>query len=304
MVMPLEKPIVRNECLDVFLMQCHRNVAQEQFNKLLFSEKSMNHPQQKIKAFQQHILNWYAQHKRDLPWRKTHDPYAILVSEVMLQQTQVERVVHYYGRFLETYPTMEALASAEKVELLKMWQGLGYNNRVLRLQQFAQELMQRKKGFPETYAALLELPGIGPYTARAILAFAFNQAVPVVDTNIRRVLIHELGLDERIFMQELEVIAQQCIPRGKSREWHNALMDYGALFATARATGVESLSKQGKFEGSTRQARSSIVRHLLEKKRATLMELREKYPHREFDAIVKKMLKEGLVREKNGKMVL
>ncbi len=258
----------------------------------------------KIEDFQNIVLTWYAKHQRDLPWRKTTDPYRILVSEVMLQQTQVDRVVKYYRHFLMKYPTLIDLAKAEKVELLSMWQGLGYNNRVLRLQQMALEIVKRKKGFPQKYEELLELPGIGPYTARAVLAFAFNQEVPVVDTNIRRVLIVELGIDEKIEVKELEEVALRCVPMGRSCEWHNALMDYGALVATAHVTGVESLSKQGVFEGSTRQVRSSIVKYLLEKKKATLKELREKFMHEEFDAIVAKMMKEGLVKENEGMLML
>ncbi len=259
---------------------------------------------EKIAIFQHKILKWYAENKRDLPWRKTTNPYHILVSEVMLQQTQVDRVILFYERFLKKYSTLQDLAKAEKMELLAMWQGLGYNSRVLRLQKLAMEIVEGKKGFPTEYAQLLELPGIGSYTARAVLAFAFNRGVPVVDTNIRRVLIHELGLDEGISSKEMEMIAQQCIPRGKSCEWHNALMDYGALHATAYATGIESLSKQGKFAGSTREVRSGIVRYLLEKKSAGREELRERYCHVEFNAIVEKMMREGLVTEKEGKIVL
>lgn len=265
----------------------------------------MHVPQERIRAFQHKILRWYVGHKRELPWRKTRNPYCILISEIMLQQTQVGRVVLYYKRFLQEFPTFEALAKADKITLLKIWQGLGYNNRALRLQQCAQQIMRHHRGrIPASFDALLELPGIGPYSARAVLVFAFNKETPVIDTNIRRALIHELSLDGSSTMQELEIIAQQCIPQGKSREWHNALMDYGALHATASKTGIASLSKQSTFEGSTRQVRSRIVRHLLEHKSATRKELRMLYPHSEFNAIVDKMLREGLMREKEEKMTL
>ena len=264
----------------------------------------MNLSPQKIISFQEKVLSWYAENKRDLPWRKTTNPYEILVSEIMLQQTQVDRVIPFYHRFLATFPTFEALSKADKVVLLKLWQGLGYNNRVLRLQRLAQELTAAQKPFPQTYEQLLELPGIGPYTARAVLAFAFNCSVPVVDTNIRRVLTHELSLPETLTPKELEQIAEQCIPEGKSRLWHNALMDYGALHATAAKTGIESLSKQGTFEGSTRQVRSTLVKYLLAHRQATSQELSALMPHKEFKSILEKMLKEHLIKEEQGKIVL
>ncbi len=258
----------------------------------------------KIQTLQNKILNWYTTNKRDLPWRTTQEPYHILVSEIMLQQTQVDRVIPYYHKWLETFPTLESLAKAEKTLILKNWSGLGYNNRPLRLQQLAQQLTQKSLPFPTTYVSLVELPGIGPYTANAILAFAFNQSVPVIDTNIRRVLIHELHLPEAISLENLQIIAQQCIPKDKSKLWHNALMDYGALYATSRKTGIESLSKQSKFEGSTRQVRSNIVKYLLENKTTTLERLKSLYSHKEFNTILEKMLKEGLVKQKENTLTL
>ncbi|HLD43204.1 MAG TPA: Fe-S cluster assembly protein HesB [Candidatus Nanoarchaeia archaeon] len=217
-----------------------------------------------IKRVQNKILGHYAKLGRDFPWRKTKDPYKILVSEVMLQQTQTERVVPKYSAFVERYPNVFALSKANDRELLLLWSGLGYNRRAISLKRACQEIVERFGGeFPKNEADLRSLPGIGPYTSRAVLAFAFNKAVPVVDTNIRRILIHEFGLDERISFMELEKIAKELIPKGKSRIWHNALMDYGAMVATARKTGVSSLGKQGKFEGSRRWYRSQIVKMAL-----------------------------------------
>lgn len=247
---------------------------------------------------QEKILEWYSKNKRDLPWRRTKDPYAILVSEVMLQQTQVDRVISKYLAWMEAFPTLNALATADKRKVLLLWSGLGYNNRALRLQKLAQTLKDGE--LPKTEEELLKLPGIGPYTARAILAFAFNKEVAVIDTNIRRVLIHELGLSEDISLKELEKIALDLVPKGKSCIWHNALMDYGAMEKTARKTGVKSLSKQSKFEGSERQVRGRILKKLLSEKKVSIEELREMFFHENFDVILEGMRKEGILRvEKN-----
>lgn len=259
---------------------------------------------QEIKALQKKILSWYEKNKRDLPWRKTTEPYAILVSEIMLQQTQVDRVMPYYERFLKSFPTLKSLSSADKKVLLEHWSGLGYNSRALRLQQLAQILTGKGKSIPSDKERLLELPGIGPYTANAVLAFSFNKDAPVMDTNIRRVLIHELGLREDISLDALEKIALKCIPSRKSREWHNALMDYGALIATAQKTGITSLSKQSQFEGSTRWARGEIVRRLIKGNAVDLKrlkaDLKEEYSFNRIEEIVRKMEREGVIqREKN-----
>ena len=259
--------------------------------------------EKKKKAFQGKVLSWYEANKRDLPWRKTTDPYQILISEVMLQQTQVDRVIPYYERWLKALPDFESLAKVDKLTLLKLWSGLGYNNRALRLQKLAQAVIGKYKGqFPEDEQELLSLPGIGPYTASAVLAFVFNKETAVIDTNIRRVLIHELNLKEDTSQEELKRIALQCVPEGKSCIWHNALMDYGALEKTARKTGIQSLSKQPEFEGSERKVRGEIVKYLLEKKEAAIAEIKEKYNHENFEKIIEKMEKDGLIRKGASKI--
>jgi len=256
-----------------------------------------------IGAFQEMILSFYAGEKRDLPWRKTTDPYKIIVSEVMLQQTQVDRVIPYFEKWIARWPTFSDLAQAEKSEVLAYWSGLGYNSRPIRLQKLAQEIVERGD-FPTERDDLLKLPGIGPYTAGAVLAFAFNLDVPCVDTNIRRVLIHELGLPEDISAKELEQVALDCVPPGRSREWYNALMDYGAMVKTARKTGIRPTSCQSKFEGSSRQIRGKVLRFLLAKKKANYDSLMKHVEDVRLDDVLLGMIKDGVVEESNGEFTL
>ncbi len=256
-----------------------------------------------VAAFQQKILSFYSGEKRDLPWRRTTDPYCILVSEVMLQQTQVDRVIPYYEKWIARWPTFGDLAVAEKSELLAYWSGLGYNSRPIRLQKLAQRVVELDS-FPTDRDELLKLPGIGPYTAGAVLAFAFNLEVPCVDTNIRRVLIHELGLSEDISAKELEEIALSCVPKGKAREWYNALMDYGAMVKTARKTGIKSTSRQSTFEGSSRQIRGKVLRLLLAEKKMSYDGLMQRIEDVRLDDVLKGMIKDGVVVEDKGEFTL
>ena len=217
------------------------------------------------------LLGWYAANGRDLPWRRARDPYAILVSEVMLQQTQVSRVVPKYGEFLARFPDLSALAQAPLADVLALWSGLGYNNRAVRLKKAAEAAVARTRdgrlgrppALPDTLEELVSLPGVGPYTARAVLIFAHNADLAAVDANIRRVLLHELRLPHELPATELQRVADVVLPRGRSRDWHNALMDYGALVLTSRATGIAPLTTQSPFEGSRRSYRSRLVRLLL-----------------------------------------
>ncbi len=264
--------------------------------------KSVILDEQRIVTVQQEILWRYAVYGRDLPWRHTTDPYYILLSEVMSQQTQVSRVIEYYHRFIQRYPSIQDLAISSKAELLSMRSGLGYNSRALRLQQCCQAVVDQYAGvMPEQYESLIQLPGIGPYTANAILAFAYNQDTPVMDTNIRRVLIYSFKLPHDISPKLLVDTARQCVPHGHGRIWNNALMDYGAMVLTSSVTGIKSLSQQWSFEWSTRQVRSQVLQYILKTKKADLDQLRSLTTHIQFDLILQKMLKEGIV-VKNGEM--
>jgi A/G-specific adenine glycosylase len=230
-----------------------------------------------VAELQARILAWYTANARDLPWRRTTDPYAILVSEVMLQQTQVARVIPKYAAFLAVYPRLEDLAPAPLDDVLRLWKGLGYNNRARRLRDCAAAVVADAGGrpaeLPRSLPRLQSLPGVGPYTARAVLAFAYNADVAAVDANVRRVLAHELDLPGDLSQRDLQTVAETVLPRGRSRDWHNALMDYGALVLTARATGIAPRTRQGAFEGSRRWYRSRLLQALLERGPQRLDEL-------------------------------
>jgi len=231
-----------------------------------------------VEALRARVFGWYALNRRDLPWRRTQDPYAVLVSEIMLQQTQVQRVIPKYEVFLTTYPRLEDLAAAPLSDVLRLWQGLGYNNRARRLRDCAVRAVEttppgKDAALPRGLDGLLGLPGIGPYTARAVLIFAHNDDLAAVDANVRRVLTHELGLPADLPARDVQAVADVVLPRGRSRDWHNALMDYGALVLTARATGIAPRTRQSVFQGSRRQQRARLLRILLRRGPQTITQI-------------------------------
>jgi len=228
----------------------------------------MDFDRKQIPAFRRKILAFYRTNRRSLPFRRTKDPYRILVSEVMSHQTQLERVVPKYKEWIARWPDWQSLARATDRELLAAWSGLGYNRRAINLGRTAEIVVTRYGGMlPQEPDDLVKLPGIGPYTARAVLIFAFNKPLAAIDTNVRRVLIHELNLPVDLSLLELEDMALMVMPKGKGREWHYALMDYGALKLPSRLSHVKPVSRQSRFEGSLRQIRGEIVRQLTTKKR-------------------------------------
>ena len=261
----------------------------------------------RTRALQTRLLTWYGENRRDLPWRRTVDPYAILVSEIMLQQTQVPRVAPRFVEWLEAWPDLESLAAAALADVLRRWQGLGYNNRARRLQECAAAAVAaapggRRAELPRTLEGLRALPGIGPYTARAVLVFAHNDDLAAVDANVRRVLTQQLDLSEDLGDRRLQEVADAVLPRGRSRDWHNALMDYGSLVLTARSTGIASRGRQGAFEGSRRQKRARVVRRLLQHGPQPLCELAGSLglPDDETAEIVALLRRDGLVTESGG----
>lgn len=196
------------------------------------------------------LLAWFRQNGRDLPWRHTRDPYAILVSEVMLQQTQVDRVIPYYHAFLAKFPTVADLAAAPTAEVITAWAGLGYNRRAVNLQRTAQAVVNDYGGeFPRDVAALRALPGIGPYTAGAIACFAFEQDTAFLDTNMRRVL-HRIFVGSDVPApaasdRQISEIAAKIVPPGHGWTWNQGLIEFGALQCTARKPACVVCPVQG-----------------------------------------------------------
>lgn len=230
------------------------------------------------------VLSHYKKHARNhLPWRKTHDPYKILVSEMMLQQTQVDRVIPKYEAFIARFPTAKKLASATLAEVLLLWQGLGYNRR-------AKYLWEAAKQWGET--ELEELPGVGPYTANAVRVFAYNEPRVLIETNIRAVYIHFL-FPNRALVRDSELLPHIRVPKGvEPREWYAALMDYGSyLKKTVPNPSRKSRHhvRQKKFVGSDRQIRGAILRAHLHRTRVT------GFPTSRVRALRKKLRSEGLI---------
>lgn len=256
-----------------------------------------------VKSFHKKIFTFYKERGRhDLPWRKTTNRYHILVSEIMLQQTQVDRVIPKYNAWITRFTTPSALAAAPLKDILDLWSGLGYNSRAKRLQDAAKRVVEQFAGsVPQSSEQLLTLPGIGPYTSRSVLIFADNQDLATVDTNIRRIFIDEFKLEESISDKELFELAELVLPKGKSCDWHNALMDYGATFLTARKTGIKSKSTRSTFSGSRRQIRGEIIRQLLEGDK-TLTYLKKLSDTHDVLSILKDLEKEGLISSKKNKV--
>ena len=247
------------------------------------------------RSFHDAVAGWYAHNARVLPWRGVDDPYAVLVSEVMLQQTQVDRVIPKYRAFLDAFPTLQALADAQPAEVIRLWAGMGYNGRAVRLHRLAREVVDHHGGeLPRTAEDLRKLPGIGPYTAAAVASFAFGEPVAVLDTNIYRVLsrvVHGVDAPSR---DALHPLAEELLPGPDSpltpADWHQALMDIGATLCTARQprcmlcplrafcaaaphlqsggdpalaeASVPYAPRQSRFQGSVRYFRGRIVDHL------------------------------------------
>ena len=183
------------------------------------------------------LLAWYPRHQRDLPWRHTRDPYAIWLSEVILQQTRVAQGLPYYETFLRAYPTVQAMAAAPETEVLRYWQGLGYYSRARNMHRTARQVVEEYGGhFPDNYAGLLKLRGVGPYTAAAIASFAFDEAVAVLDGNVYRVLARLFGLHSDIAApssrKEFQAVADQHIPASAPADFNQAIMEFGAIQCT------------------------------------------------------------------------
>jgi len=263
-----------------------------------------------VSGFQQLVYSYADQQGRDLPWRRINDPWQVLVSEVMLQQTQVERVIPKYNAFLERFPGPVALAAAPIPELLEAWQGLGYNRRALNLQRAAQMVVTQWHGrLPDDPVLLQQLPGIGPYTAGAIAAFAFNRPTVFLETNIRAVLLHLVFHGQQaVTDKQLLPVAEAVLDRTAPGRWYNALMDYGSDLKRrfpnpSRRSRHHSV--QSRFEGSDRQLRGALLRLLLNTNGLTVDAIRralEIEPDR-LQRIIEGMVREGFL-QRNGRRYL
>ncbi len=241
--------------------------------------------------------------RKRLPWRQTRDPYRILVSEIMLQQTQVDRVIPLYRAFLKEFPTVRALARAPLSSVLRRWSGLGYNRRARYLSEAARAMVKHHQGkVPVSFEALQNLPGVGVYTARAVLVFAFGEGDTMLETNIRTALIHHFfpSSKKKHLDANLLTLAQAVYgkhERANTRAWHNALMDYGAhLKKQGVRLNARSLAytPQPRFEGSLRQVRGAILKTLLQKK--PLQSVRKIYGAR-VDQALTALERNGLIKK-------
>lgn len=261
------------------------------------------------RQFQQIIWGFYREHGRhELPWRQPEvtgefDPYKIMVSEIMLQQTQVPRVITKYQEFLLLFPDLQTLAAAEQGEVIRAWSGLGYNRRAKFLHQAAKVIQDKCEGaFPHTQENLIVLPGVGKNTAGAILAYAFNEPVEFIETNIRTVYIHHFFDDqEKIEDTKILNMLSNTLDRENPREWYWALMDYGSYLKKSgvrRNHQSKHYSKQSIFEGSKRQIRGQVLRALAEEPQ-TLEQLSENIRDDRLQNVINELLKEGLIQKKD-----
>jgi A/G-specific adenine glycosylase len=270
------------------------------------------------------LLSWYATDHRDFPWRRTTDPYAVLVSEVMLQQTQASRVAERFPIFMRRFPTAAALAAATEAQVLAAWSGLGYNRRALALRRAATEVASH--GWPQDMEALTRLPGIGPYTARAMASLAFGEPVGVVDTNVRRWLVRRFGLRADTRLVELQTLADALAIAGSAADaapWTHATMEFGAAICTPRsprcnacpiADGCPSrgmaatvpVPRQASFAGSDRAYRGAILRALSGARRhaITMRAAGDLVPEGAVERVVAGLERDGLLHRSTGRLVL
>jgi A/G-specific adenine glycosylase len=227
-----------------------------------------------VRIFRKIIYGHYAEIRRNLPWRKTRNPYRILVSEIMLQQTQIERVIEKYRLFIKSFPEFRSLAKAPLADVLKVWQGLGYNRRAIALKKISDIITKTYHNkLPNSQKELLKLPGIGPYSAAAITTFAFNQPAVFIETNIRRVFIHFFFPEKNAVPDtKLFSLVEKTLDRNDPRHWYYALMDYGVMLGKSVPNPNRRSAhyqRQSRFQGSNRQIRGMILQTLIKNDRIT-----------------------------------
>jgi len=260
-------------------------------------------PIRTVRSFRKRIYDYYHKSGRHtLPWRRTRVPYHILVSEIMLQQTQVERVIPKYKLFLKKFPSLRSVARTPLTEIISVWQGLGYNRRAVYLKQSANHIVSHYAGrVPQSHQTLEKLPGIGSATASAIVTFAFNQPVVFIETNIRAVFIHTFfNKKDQVNDNEILPIIERTLDYENPREWYYALMDYGVHLKRKNAVKNNRsfhYTKQSKFEGSVRQVRGEIIRLLSKNGRLTKLQIKRNIlsTQHNIDVIIDDLQKDGLI---------
>lgn len=263
-----------------------------------------------VTSFHSKVLTFYKNHGRfNLPWRKTRNPYRIFVSEIMLQQTQVDRVVPYYKAFLKKFPTHHSLADASLADVVRLWHGLGYNRRAKMLHEAAQHIEIHHKTFPRSYEELVELPGVGDYTAKAIRVFAYDKQETLIETNIRSVyLYHFFKKEKKVPDREILKIIEKTMPRDvPPRVWYAALMDYGShIKKTTPNPSRKSThhTRQTPFKGSNREVRGAIVKFLLEKPKTTNAVLTLPFDRTRLIAQLSALEQEGIIIKKSSRYQL
>lgn len=268
----------------------------------------------KIKKFQKMVWDFYRQNKRDFAWRRTHDPYEIVVSEIMLQQTQTTRVAEKFPEFIKHFPTFTALAKSTPAEVILAWQGLGYNRRALFLRELARTVVNEYKGkLPEDPDELIKLPGIGKNTAGSVAAFAFNAPTVFIETNIRSVFLHHFFPGQtNIPDTDLIPLIAATVPLDNACEWYWALMDLGVYIKKSQpnpSRASKHHTKQTKFIGSKRQVRGAILRELANApvtEARLIKKLTEQFSFKtsELRAIINDLVTEGFIEKSGAKIRL
>lgn len=258
-----------------------------------------------IRAFRSIIYGYYRKYRRDFPWRRTGDPYHILVSEIMLQQTQTGRVAEKFVEFIGAFPTLESLAAAPLSRVLSVWQGMGYNRRARYLRDLAAQLASEHGGrIPDDPGLLAKLPGIGRATAASICAFAFDRPVIFIETNIRAVFIHFFFHDRKeVDDRDIIPLAEAALDRKNPRDWYSALMDYGAMLKQRHTNPSRKSAHhqtQKPFAGSRRQIRGMVLRALLKNRGTTAKRLASiiGMPEKEVMPVIEGLVREGMICRK------
>ena len=264
-------------------------------------------------AFQRLVMGFYEDNRRPFAWRETRDPYKILVSEIMLQQTQTSRVEERYPTFLKAFPTIKALANASQADVLKAWEGLGYYRRARNLHRAAIAVHEEYGGkMPNSFDELIALPGLGHYTAAAVSVFAFEKPTPMIETNIRSVYLYGFCSGRtKVSDRELMQLIHDTMDTKRCRDWFYALMDFGVALKRARP-GINAQSKhhtkQSKFEGSDRQIAATILKIVVASKRGVAVSEIQKHVNAEVERVekaVRRLENDGLIRRmRTGRVVV